>query len=222
MTKVSDLKTIKETIYYTLKDEICNGQYLPGSQVQEQEIAGRFNSSRSPVREALKQLVADGLLEEFPNRGVFIRKYSEKDICDIFDLRIILEGYAIKKIDDNLTPGNIVALNNLLSDFRKHHDERDVNKYIVNDANLHHQIVVMCKNNPVISTYEKLSDMTRQFRIYTFKDSDNFDKSLKDHEEIINYLLDDDPRNAYEVNRTHLLKARDIILEGVRNFYKDL
>ena len=222
MTKVSDLKTIKETIYFTLKDEICNGQYFPGSQVQEQEIAGRFNSSRSPVREALKQLVADGLLEEFPNRGVFIRKYTEKDICDIFDLRIILEGYAIKKIDDNLTPGKIVALNTLLSDLRKHHEENDVNKYIINDASLHHQIVVMCKNNPVISTYEKLSDMMRQFRIYTFKDSDNFDKSLKDHEEIINYLLDDDPRNAYEVNRTHLLKARDIILEGVRNYYKDL
>lgn len=217
MASTSQQTTIKETIYTTLKDEICDGKYTPGSQVQEQEIAGRFGSSRSPVREALKQLVADGLLVEYPNRGVFIRKYSEKDIEDIFDLRIILEGYALKKADENMTPGNILTLNNLLTELKEHHENGDVRQYIDRDANLHQKIVSMCRNDLVISTYENLSDMTRQFRIYTFKSEHRFHESYTDHEQIIGYLLEGKPLEAYKVNKEHLLKAKNVILEALNS-----
>lgn len=217
MTGTQQQKTIKETIYTTLKDEICDGKYTPGNQVQEQEIAGRFNSSRSPVREALKQLVSDGLLVEYPNRGVFIRKYTEKDIEDIFDLRIILEGYALKKADENMTPGNILTLSNLLTELKENHENGEVRQYIDKDESLHTKIVSMCRNELVISTYERISDMTRQFRIYIFMNEQRFHASLSDHEQIINYLLEGKPIEAYKVNKEHLLNAKNLILETLNS-----
>lgn len=217
MSEAARIKTLKEKIYVTLKDEICDGTYTPGSQVQEQEIANRFDSSRSPVREALRQLVADGLLVEYPNRGVFVRKYSAKDIEDVFDLRIILEGYALKKADENMTPGNILMLNDILTEMKEHHDKGEIDEYINKDANLHHRIVAMCKNDLVISTYENISDMTRQFRIYTLKDQHRMDVSFEDHTQIINFLLDGKPLDAYKVNKEHLLKAKNVILERLEN-----
>lgn len=213
MTSLLRIKTIKEKIYFTLKDEICNGIYAPGCQVQEQDIANRFGSSRSPVREALRQLVSDGLLVEYPNRGVFVKRYTAKDIEDIFDMRILLEGYALRQADENMTPGSIVMLNDLLGELKMHHGNGNLEQYITKDANLHHKIVAMCKNDLVISTYERISDMTQQFRIYSLKSHKRYEESIDEHTQIINCLLEGKPAEADRINREHLLRAKEAIIQ---------
>ena len=211
------IKTIKEKIYYTLKEEICNGTFAPGTQIQEQDLAARFSSSRSPVREALKQLVSDGLLVEYPNRGVFVRRYTAKDIEDIFDMRILLEGYALREAEANLTPGNIVILNDLLQELKENHEMGNLVKYIDKDANLHHKIVALCKNDLVISTYERISDMTQQFRIYSLKSHKRYEESIGEHTQIISYLLEGNPAEAYRVNKEHLSRAKEAIIEYLKS-----
>ena len=87
--------TIRDQVYQLLKNEICEGVYEPGYWLQEKELAQRLRVSRSPVREALLQLSRDGLVKNIPNRGVFVREFSIQDIEDVFDLRIMMESFAI-------------------------------------------------------------------------------------------------------------------------------
>ena len=68
------VSTIRTQVYDIIKQNICDGVYTPGQRLQETELAASLHVSRSPIREALRQLASDGLVEEFPNRGVFVKE----------------------------------------------------------------------------------------------------------------------------------------------------
>ena len=80
MSQIRRITTIKQQVYEILRDDICSGVYAPGQQIQETELSKKLEISRSPIREALRQLVSEGLAVEYPNRGVFVKTYTPKDI----------------------------------------------------------------------------------------------------------------------------------------------
>jgi len=88
---------IRTQVYNVIKENICGGRYEPGQRLNEVELASSLNVSRSPVREALRRLAADGLVEEKPNRGVFVREFTPQNIQEIFDVRVLLESYCIQR-----------------------------------------------------------------------------------------------------------------------------
>ncbi len=205
--------TIKEQVYQILKKQICNGIYEPGKWLQENELANELNVSRSPVREALRQLASDGLVINVPNKGVFVKEITPKDIEDIFDLRVMLESYAIKKSFDNLTDENKKVFLEFICNLKKAHYESNLQLYTKLDAKLHNLIISLGGNLLVQSTYEKVSSMTQQFRIYSLTDQQRFDDSLKEHLNIVHNILKGDVMEADRINKIHLQLARDKILE---------
>ena len=92
--------TIKDRVYDVLRQEIMDGKLRPGDKIVEQNIADRLNVSRSPVREAVKQLIGDGLLLCIPNKGAFVKPLSFKEVQDSNEVRILLEMYAINHINE--------------------------------------------------------------------------------------------------------------------------
>ena len=113
------IMTMKHQIYQILKKEICDGNFPPGQWLQEKELAEKLNVSRSPVREALKQLVDEGLAIEYPNKGVFVKEFTVKDIEEIYEVRILLESYAIKNSVKTITTSNIRELMEILHKLTK-------------------------------------------------------------------------------------------------------
>ena len=95
--------TIKEQVYETLKQGILSGAFQPGEWLQEAKIAKSLSVSRSPVREALQQLLGDGLAVNVPNKGVYVKKITTKDMQDIFEVRMCFETIGIQKSAQNLT-----------------------------------------------------------------------------------------------------------------------
>ena len=95
-------KNLREQVYTRLRNSILEGEYHGNQQLRESELTERYGVSRSPVREALKQLVGDGLAYNIPNRGVFVRQITEADVESIFDIRILVERYALQKMIVNL------------------------------------------------------------------------------------------------------------------------
>jgi len=91
-------------IYHEIRNEILSGEFKPESKLTEQYFCKKYSVSRTPVREAFRQLEADGLIENIPNRGAFVKGLSQRDISDIFDLRALLEikavEWAIKRMSD--------------------------------------------------------------------------------------------------------------------------
>jgi len=128
------IKTIRNQVYQILKDDICEGRFAPGQWLQENELAERLCVSRSPIREALRQLASDGLVVEIPNKGVFVKEFTARDIEEIFDLRVLLEDYAISKLQHHLTTADMQQLIDCLNEMERLHAQKNLRAYTDMDS----------------------------------------------------------------------------------------
>ena len=208
--------TIREQVYQILRDEICGGKYAPGTRLQEVDLAESLNVSRSPVREALRQLAADGLLLEIPNKGVYVKEFTVKDIEEIFDLRVMLESYGIFHSAGHVTSIRRERLLSYLSDLEAFLQKGDLESYASTDEKLHSQIVHLGDNSLINDTYDRVRSMNQQFRILSLVDTQRFMESLDEHREIVLALVTGDLKHADETNRRHLQLARQAILKRMK------
>lgn len=208
----SDAVNIRTQVYNVIKENICGGCYEPGQRLNEVELAGLLHVSRSPVREALRQLSADGLVVEKPNRGVFVREFSPQDIRDIFDVRTLLESYCIRRSVQFMTPERQQELTRCLAQLTCCHERQDMKKHNEADEQLHWLIVRLGGNRMVEDMYQRISAQIQQFRIYSLGSKQRFQQSLTEHTTIVHCLLSGNVDKADRVNRRHLELARDQII----------
>lgn len=107
------------TAYHRLLDEIREGKLLPGDRLRETELADRLGVSRTPVREAIRQLEADGLVEHVPRLGASVRKLDYPEVMELYEMRAVLEGTAARmaaRAASDIEIEELIALNNTLSE----------------------------------------------------------------------------------------------------------
>ena len=213
MAEVKHIKTIRDQVYQILRDEICAGKYAPGSWLQETELTEYLGVSRSPVREALRRLVADGLLMEIPNKGVFVKEFTCRDIEEIFDMRVMLESYAIRNSRSRMTSARLQKLFDILEKLEHTHATGDLAVYTQTDEILHNRIVELSENSLVISTYDRVRSMNQQFRVLSLSSHRRFDESLEEHRQIVQSLAVGDVETACATNTRHLELACQCIKE---------
>ena len=216
MAQKRTITTIREQVYRILRDDICQGVYAAGTRLQEVELAENLNVSRSPVREALRQLAADGLLLEIPNKGVYIKEFTVKDIEEIYDLRVMLESYGILHSDGHITSMRRERLLGLLTEMENYLEKGDLRSYTSVDERLHNHIVHLGDNSLINDTYDRVRSMNQQFRILSLMDEQRFRESMEEHREIVHALVTGDLAKADEVNHHHLELARQAILRRMR------
>ena len=215
------ITTIREQVYKILRDDICQGVYPPGTRLQEVELAEGLNVSRSPVREALRQLAADGLLLEIPNKGVYVKEFTVKDIEEIYDLRVMLESYGILHSTGHITAMRRERLLGLLKDMEDYLRKDDLQSHTSLDEKLHNHIVHLGDNSLINDTYDRVRSMNQQFRILSLMDQQRFRESLDEHREIVHALVTGDLKHADDVNRHHLELARIAILKRMKGEGKE-
>lgn len=204
---------MKHQIYQILKKEICDGNFPPGQWLQEKELAEKLNVSRSPVREALKQLVDEGLAIEYPNKGVFVKEFTVKDIEEIYEVRILLESYAIKNSVKTITTSNIRELMEILHVLTKQYENNDLASYIKTDTQLHQYIITLGGNSIVSDIYKRIYSQSQQFRIYSLTTKRRFDDSFIEHKQVVENICSGNWKEADRVNKIHLTLAREEIIE---------
>ena len=207
------IMTMKHQIYQILKKEICDGNFPPGQWLQEKELAEKLNVSRSPVREALKQLVDEGLAIEYPNKGVFVKEFTVKDIEEIYEVRILLESYAIKNSVKTITTSNIRELMEILHVLTKQYENNDLSSYIETDTQLHQYIITLGGNSIVSDIYRRIYSQSQQFRIYSLTTKRRFDDSVVEHKNIVENICSGNWKEADRINKIHLSLAREEIIE---------
>lgn len=213
VVKEPKVKTIRGQVYQILRGDICSGTYAPGFWLQEKELAEKLGVSRSPVREALRQLVADGLVIEVPNKGVFVKEFTLRDIDEIFDMRVLLETYGIQKSRKNLTSVRRQKLFELLEELERSCGAGDMDRYVRADEELHIRIVELGGNSLVESTYDRVRSMNQQFRVLSLTSHQRFSDSMEEHRKLIHALAVGDIAVAEETVRIHLELARRTIKE---------
>jgi DNA-binding GntR family transcriptional regulator len=111
---------VKETLVETLRDEIIRGDFVPGQYLRLEEIASRFDVSTMPVREALRDLEAEGLVTIFPHRGAIVTELSADELQDIYDIRVTLEEMATRLAVPLMTEDTLAELTSLVEQMENH------------------------------------------------------------------------------------------------------
>ena len=213
MATTRRIQTIADQVYSILRKNICEGQYPPGSWLQEVELCNQLGVSRSPVREALHRLVSDGLVVSVPNRGTFVKEFTCRDIDEIFDMRVMLEEYAIHRSRRNMTSQHIETLLDILRQLEYFYAAGDVEEYTRVDAVLHKEMVALGNNSIVSTTYDRVGIMNQQFRVLSLSVRSRFEESLGEHRQIIHALIEGNTPLAERLNHHHLELARECIKE---------
>ena len=94
--QINNHMTLRERIVETIRNAIVNGQLAPGARIAEPELADKFGISRTPIREAFRQLESEGFITVVPRKGAIVASLSQNDIADFYDLKMVLEGYAAR------------------------------------------------------------------------------------------------------------------------------
>ena len=207
--------TIKDQVYNILKEQILNGTFQPGEWLQEAKIAKSLSVSRSPVREALQQLLGDGLAINIPNRGVFVKKITVKDMQDIFEVRSCFESIGIQKSVDTLTDEVRDELLEIKDNLIKSYETGDKASYIMEDTRLHKLIIKLSGNQLIIDLSVRIYTMEHLSRTTSLYDDKRFRESLAEHVGVIDNILEGNTEQALVYNERHLRLAREVSLRQV-------
>ncbi len=167
-TPVKELmhKPLKEEIYDALHRQIIAGKYAPGDWLRQDDIASQMGVSMTPVREALDLLVAKGIAERVPYRGVCVRQMSEKDIVEAYGMRLFLEAMIARETALNISPEQIANLQSIMAEMDRHVDLNEMPQERQLSREFHAAIAEASGNSLLIELYSIVSNAFPDWLLY--------------------------------------------------------
>ena len=208
-----EIKSLMTVVLDTIRRRILTGEFRPGQKINESEIAVNLGISRSPVREAFRILERDGLITTLPRKGSYITDISLKDLEELFEIRKILECYALDCIKKraNKSPDKIKPMiEELDSNLLKKHDPFSV------ISGFHYNIVEISNNSRLIELYKILAVSLRRYWLIYHIEKGQRDISLEHHQEIVNTLSKGDYSYAKKLMKRHLKYVKNVVRKQVK------
>jgi DNA-binding GntR family transcriptional regulator len=191
-----------------IADEIALGNFAPGLRLDEVTLSERFIVSRTPVREALKQLAIIGLVEYRPNRGSVVAAMSTEQLDQMFEAIGEMEATCARHAALRMTEAERTQLRELHAEGRAAMQAGDMNQYDAVNLALHTTIIQGCHNPVLIDMAMSLRQRVSPFRRTQFRNVERMGESFEEHSVIVEAILSHDVITTYREMRTHLLSAR--------------
>ena len=181
--------SLHEDVLGQLRDFIVEGHLAPGARIPERDLCEKFGISRTPLREALKVLAAEGLIELMPNRGARVRQFTETDIRGLFEVIAGLDFVAGRLACERISDEAAAAIERLHLDMYTHYLRRELADYFRLNQNIH-QAIVDAAANPILSAnYANLNALVRRLRYSAnLLHRDRLSDAMREHEGIIDAL----------------------------------
>ncbi|QOC92316.1 GntR family transcriptional regulator [Micromonospora craniellae] len=207
-----------EDAYEALRSAILNGSIGPRARLGEMELSRQFGVSRTPIREALRRLTAEGLVVFQPNRGARVAEWSLSDLQDIYEIRARLESYgaalAARRIDADVLD-RLDVLCDQMEELARRMGPQDLDRIATLNSELHH-LVLKAAASPrltsLLSAVVEVPLVVRAFRLYT---PDALARSMAHHRDLVAALRARDAEWASSTMRAHVLAARTVLLDGM-------
>ena len=199
-------RSLVDQIYSVLRDRIIEVSMEPGTKIDVQQLVEEFDVSETPVRVALAKLTHEGLVKLLPRRGYFVIKLTKKDLKEIYDLRILLESYAIDTAIEKMDP---TKLKKIYRDFERlrgtNNSKRREKESLKIDEGFHLEIVRNCDNKRAQELFYRIYDFAR----ISQKMHKRIDQDIDEHTAVIKALLDKNKEEARRLLVQHLENARE-------------
>jgi len=203
----------EEAVAY-VRTMLLEGEIPPGTRIPERELCERLKISRTPLREALKVLAAEGLVQLLPNRGSRAAKLTDKDMRDLFEVCQGLEALAGELACERIGDDEIAEVAAAHTAMAQHYRNGDLISYYRCNRAIH-EAIVAAAGNPVLSgLYESVTARIRRARYVTPMTPPRWALALQEHEAILNALRRRDGVGLSHILRTHLRHKRDEVMQA--------
>lgn len=217
--EISKPENLNEIAYRVIKEAILKKKLEPGSRLVDSQLAEQFGISRTPVRDAIRLLLLEGLVENRGDKGYYVFRASETDINEIFDMRLMIDKYVINKIITEYLANNydhyIKKIDEIIDSVRvgSEYVETEFIKY---DEQFHSALISMTCNSRLIRIYEELTNQTRMFREFTAYNDSRVKAVVTEHKNIAKAIKACDLNCALEMVDTHIRTSREYAFADMR------
>ena len=204
---------LREGVYQVLRTAIVEGDLTPGQHLAEQQLAEELGVRRTPVREALRRwgLVGCGLV--VPRRGAYVAGLCLKDMNDLFELRMALEGLAAYLAAQRITPAEITTLRELTSQLEQAIVSADEEGVIEADTRFHDVIYSASRNRRLINIVGNLLDQIQAFRLQSLFAPGRLKDTVREHKQLVQALEQRNSSRAQKVAVRHICEAEVSLLK---------
>ena len=206
-------QVLHQEVAVRLRQRIVEGQLAPGAKLNERELAEALNVSRTPLREAIKMLAAEGLVELLPNRGAVVAQMSEQDVIDTFEVIAGLEGQSGELAAQRISEAELAEIRALHFEMMAAWTRRDLPTYYRINAQIHTLINAAARNPVLAQTWRNVNARLQALRFRSNFDEAKWKRAVKEHERMVELLAARDAAGLRALLIAHLMHKRDAVLE---------
>lgn len=217
VTVQANSQNLHEATFQKLRSLLVEGAITPGSKLNERELAESLHVSRTPIRESIRRLAADGLVELIANRGAIAVQLSHADVIHTFDVIAQLEGYSGELAAKNISSTALSELEALQYEMMASYARRDLSSYYKLNLRIHH-LINQAANNPVLG--QLFSQVNARIEALRFRSNQNgvkWEKAVEEHQEMIDALKARDSERMRKVMIQHVMNKRDVVIELLKS-----
>ncbi len=207
--------TLRERIVDFIKDSIISGRLSPGERVPEADIAESLGISRTPIREAFRQLESEGFITVAPRKGAVVSSITDKDVSEFYAIKSLLEGYAARKACKKFKEKDIKKLETLNEHMKKCADKDDVKGFFKLDNQFHELFLNACGNDKLSTLAHKLVQQFERFRVTALSIPGRLTTSIKQHEDIVAAFKDGNADLVEVLVRANAEKSAEFLVKEI-------
>jgi DNA-binding GntR family transcriptional regulator len=216
-TNFKQNKPISDVVYESLRKTIISGIIPVGDRIIEKEYAERLNISRTPIREALRRLEMEELVEYLPRKGVVVKKISAEDVIEIYKIRHSLEVLASINAMDNITEEEIKKIEELLDLTEQKNKEGKVEEVIRLFGEFNSKIYEASRMKRLAGMISRLNEYLQRFRNISISENERREKGLKEHREILKAIVEKNKTDIDHIIKKHLDDSLKIVTTEIRD-----
>jgi DNA-binding GntR family transcriptional regulator len=216
MSKIT-IKPLHQKVADRIRELIRKGLLKKGDRIIETELCDSLGISRTPLREALRILSSEGLIDVIPNKGAHVAQPSMRDVREMFEVMSILEGVCARVAAEKMTDGKFAKIEKLHQKLEKHFAEKDAEKYLNANQDYHVLVQEMAGNKVLDEVVNGLRQKILLYRYRQLYQQDRFNDSIKEHRLLLDAFRARDPEAAEHLMKQHLIKQCDALVSLYRD-----
>lgn len=206
-----DSTPLCERVAETIRDYIMKGTLKEGDRLTEPKLSELLGISRTPIREALRLLEAEGFVEIFPRRGAVVSIITDTDVDEIFVLKTKLESLAAKLVVKHITNEDIIKFKDINDKMQKYSSTKNVSNLIKLNSEFHNLFIAKCSNSRLRKFLESLLRQFKRATAYSFTETGRITKVIEEHNEIIEAFESGNEEKVEKLVEKHIVNGWNFI-----------
>ena len=204
---------LRDLVYHSIRSAILKGDLKPGDRLMEMHLAQQLGVSRTPIREAIHMLEEEGLTISIPRKGAHVAGLTLKDMEDIFEIRKVLEVFALEKICKDVSPDAVVKMRFALKIYKEAMSSGEIEALVDKDADFHGTIYEATSNHRLHGFVTQLRELLARYRWEVLQSNLTWEKTYDEHKEIVDAIEAHDFERAKKAAIDHITTTEKIMMK---------